>query len=44
MTRIRYKCAVDCTTLGRNAVNLNLTFKAKPQIWSQMFGNFWKTK
>jgi len=24
MTLIHYKCEVDCTTLGRNVVNLNL--------------------
>ena len=37
---IHCKCAVDCTTLGRNVVNL--TLKPKPQIWLQKFGNFWK--
>jgi len=33
MTLIHYKCAVDCTALGRNLVNLNLTLiKPKPHI------------
>jgi len=30
MTLIHDKCAVDCTTLARNAVILNLSLKAKP--------------
>jgi len=29
MTLIHYKCAVDCTTLGKNEVNITL-FKPKP--------------
>jgi len=33
MTLIHDKCAVDCTTLGRNLVNLNRTLiKPKPHI------------
>jgi len=31
MTLIQDKCAVDCTTLGRNVVNLNLTLNLKPK-------------
>jgi len=31
MTLIHYKCAVDCTTLGRNVVNLNLNLNLNPK-------------
>jgi len=38
MTLIHDKCAVDCTTYGRNLLNLTL-IKPKTKIWPQKFRN-----